>query len=49
MESLSLCLGDFVMQLGFVLEKSAKKCRKFCNQVARVKLSDNSEGGCNFK
>ena len=30
----------------FVLEKSAKNFRKFCNQVARVKSSENSEGGC---
>lgn len=30
----------------FVLVISCKKCRKFCNQVARVKSSENSEGGC---
>lgn len=30
----------------FVLEKSAKNFRKFCNQVARVESSENSEGGC---
>ena len=30
----------------FILEKSCKKCRKFCNQVARVESSENSEGGC---
>ena len=30
----------------FVLEKSVKFFRKFCNQVARVESSENSEGGC---
>ena len=30
----------------FCTRKNAKKCRKFCNQVARVKSSENSEGGC---
>ena len=29
-----------------VLEKSVKFFGKFCNQVARVKSSENSEGGC---
>ena len=30
----------------FVLEKSVKFFGKFCNQVARVESSENSEGGC---
>ena len=30
----------------FVLEKYVKFFRKFCNQVARVESSENSEGGC---
>lgn len=30
----------------FCTRKMLKKCRKFCNQVARVKSSENSEGGC---
>lgn len=33
----------------FVLEKSAKNFRKFCNQVTLSESSDNSEGACNFK
>lgn len=37
---------NFVMQWGFILEKSCKIFRKFCNQVARVESSENSEGGC---
>ena len=30
----------------FILENSCKNFRKFCNQVARVESSENSEGGC---
>lgn len=30
----------------FCTRKMLKKCRKFCNQVARVESSENSEGGC---
>lgn len=30
----------------FCTRKNAKKCRKFCNQVARVESSEYSEGGC---
>lgn len=34
------------MESLFVLENFLKFFGKFCNQVARVKSSENSEGGC---
>ena len=38
--------GKFCNAMMFCTRKNAKKCRKFCNQVARVESSENSEGGC---
>ena len=34
------------MESLFVLENFLKFFGKFCNQVARVESSENSEGGC---
>lgn len=46
MESLFVLEKSAKNAENFVLEKSVKFFGKFCNQVARVESSENSEGGC---